>query len=204
MTKTFVADEVLTAADTNAFLRNRVYKMTPSSVAGSGAAIASNGSVTLTAANTFSLNGVFTSDFSVYEVLFSFPTTSANLTINVRLRAAGTDDSGSVYDVQSLASNGASATPVAANLLAATSWVVTSATGTRLHVGNIVLYQPFEAMPTLMETRSFSTLNPATAATTTALTLRSGLHRNSTSFDGITIIPSGGTLTGTVAVFGMW
>jgi hypothetical protein len=52
----------------------------------------------------------------------------------------------------------------------------------------------------MFDAKIFSTLNPATAAATTGLYSRAGLFRNSTAFDGISFIFSGGTATGTLKV----
>ncbi|MFN4000862.1 hypothetical protein [Microcella sp.] len=175
----------------------------PGSVAGTGVSVDATGLVTVAAATTISLNDIFTTDYSRYEVHFDFPTSSADITINARLRAAGTDDSSAVYDTQSNVSRGADTNAVAVSNLAQGSWAISSTTGTRLHFGEIELARPDSATPTLMKTESFSTRNPATAANTTALTLRGGLHRSSTAYDGLSLLISGGTATGAVRVYGI-
>jgi hypothetical protein len=202
MAKTFTSGEVLTASDVNVNLATHM-PMIPTSVAGSGVAYnTTTGLVTLTAASSASLNGVFNSTYSRYDISFDFPTTSSNLTFNCRLRASGTDNSSAVYDNQSLRSTGAaSGTVVGENTLAGTSFLMGSTTATRLHVGLITLYRPGSASPTMMESRAFATLNPATAAASTQMALRSGLHRDSTAFDGLTFTFISGTATGTIKVF---
>jgi hypothetical protein len=202
MAKTFTSGEVLTASDVNVNLAT-LMPMIPTSVAGSGVTYSTTtGLVTLTAATSASLNGVFTSTYSRYDISFDFPTTSSNLTFNVRLRASGIDNSSAVYDNQSLRSTGASGGTVAAeNTLAGTSFLMGSSSATRLHVGLMTLYRPGSASPTMMESKTFSTLNPATAAATTQIALRSGLHRDSTAFDGLTFTFVSATATGTIKVF---
>lgn len=200
MAKTFTSGEVLTASDVNVNLATYM-PMIPTSVAGSGVSHnTTTGLVTLTAATTASLNGVFTSTYSRYEIQFDFPTTSANVGWTLRLRAAGTDDSTAVYDTHSTVARGSDASVVITTALAGTSWTGGPTTATRVHVGSTNLYNPATAAPTLFDAKIFSTLNPATAAATTGIYSRAGLYRNSTAFDGISFIFSGGTVTGTIKV----
>lgn len=200
MAKTFTSGEVLTASDVNVNLATYM-PMIPTSVSGTGVAYnTTTGLVTLTAASTASLNGVFTSTYSRYEIQWDFPTTTANVAWTLRLRAAGVDDSTAVYDTQSTVARGSDANVVITESIAATSWTGGPTTASRLHVGSTWVYRPAAATPTLFDSKIYSTLNPATAAATTGIYMRAGLFRNSTAFDGISFIFSGGDVTGTIKV----
>jgi hypothetical protein len=202
MAKTFVSGDVLTASEVNVNLATFM-PMIPTSVSGTGVAYSTTtGLVTLTAASTISLNGVFTSTYSRYLIQYDFPTTSTSLTFTGRLRASGTDSSAAVYDNQRNISRGNDASaPASANSLAGTSWFVGSNTATSLHFGSIELVRPATATPTMMLANAFATLNPATAAATTQITQIGGLHRTAAAYDGISLIISTGTVTGTMKVF---
>jgi hypothetical protein len=202
MAKTFTSGEVLTASDVNVNLATFM-PMIPTSVVGTGVAYSTTtGLVTLTAASTISLNGVFTSTYSRYVIQYDFPTTSANLIFTARLRASNSDNSSAVYDRQSMSSRGADATnPTSFNSLAQTSWTFGAVSTSSLHFGSLELVRPATATPTMASGQSFATLNPATAATTTSITQFGGLHRTAAAYDGITFITSAGNATGTIKVY---
>jgi len=202
MAKTFVSGDVLTASEVNVNLATFM-PMIPANVVGTGVTFnATTGLVTLTTATTASLNGVFTSTYARYVLQFDFPTTSANVSLTARLRGSGSDSSTAVYDIQQNVSRGNDAAyPASVNALAQTSWSFANNTATRLHFGSMELVRPATATPTMMIAQSFSTLNPATAAATTGVTLKGGLHRDSIAYDGITIIFTGGNATGTMKVY---
>jgi hypothetical protein len=202
MAKTFTSGEVLTASDVNVNLAT-LMPMIPTSVDGDGVTYSTTtGLVTLTAAASASLNGVFTSTYSRYVIHYDFPTTSTNLIFTARLRASGSDNSSAVYDQHRNLARGSDATnPTSTNQVAQTSWAFGTNAGTRLHFGSFELARPATATPTLAIGQSWATLNPATAANTTGIIQFGGLHRNSTAFDGISIICSTGNATGTIKVF---
>jgi hypothetical protein len=201
MAKTFVSGDVLTASEVNVNLATFM-PMIPTSVVGTGVAYSTTtGLVTLTAASSISLNGVFTSTYSRYVIQYDFPTTSTNLVFTAQLRASNSNNSSAVYDQQRTQSRGDTSAPTTQNTLAGTSWAFGTSAGTRLHMGSLELVRPATATPTLASGQSFSTLNPATAANTTSLVQFGGLHRDSLAFDGITFITSSGNATGTMKVF---
>ena len=80
--------------------------MTPTSIAvagaGSSASINSDGGVDFTSATSLSLNGVFTSGYDNYllVIFHEWSGASGGVDITCRLRAAGSDASGSNYTYQ--------------------------------------------------------------------------------------------------------
>jgi hypothetical protein len=74
--------------------------LVPTSVAvGSGSAsIGTAGQVTFTGASSVSINGVFSSTYDSYRIMFHVTSASANNYPILRLRASGTDNSSSNYN----------------------------------------------------------------------------------------------------------
>jgi hypothetical protein len=169
--------------------------VTPTSIANSGgSASASGGAVTFTGVSSISLNGVFTSASDNYRVVFDYAA-SADMGLQARLRAAGTDRTGSVYVAERLLADG---TGVSANRATQTSF-------------NYIGYGNNTARNNL----SFDMFSPAIAANatsfnsnyhysynTTVAGLGTGIYTTADANDGITIFPSAGTITGTIRVYG--
>lgn len=176
---------------------------TPTSIANSGgsASLTAN-TVTFTTVNSVSLNGCFTSTYSDYLLRMAITAVSGtNMAIYARLRASGTDSTGSyrqetiehyggtVGAGQNWASNGG------------TQWTLAQSTTTNATYTGA----------------SFDILSPQKAAYTVAFGAAgwwnsSGVsighvHRSwhgvASAYDGITIIASTGTISGTVAVYGL-
>jgi hypothetical protein len=176
----------------------------PTAVSGTGVTVDAAGVITVaTNVTGLSVDG-FTTEFRRYEIEFDFPTTTANLVTTMRLRSGGTDDTSTVYDVQATSGNGSSATVTAGTGAAANNWPVSATAGGRLHTGTIKLSGPAAAVPTLMMLETFVTNNPATAAATTSLTQRGGMHRTASAFTGFSLLfAGGGNTSGSVRVFGV-
>jgi hypothetical protein len=135
------------------------------------------------AVSSVSLNGVFTSEYQNYHILFS--RTSGSST-TMRLRASGTDDSSSNYELRGYFGGAATGNQ---NLTGQTSWNV--AAGSGVAMANMVLSNPAVASP------SFGTLSlhSVTIGTFAAIT-----HQVSSVMDGISFL--GTTITGTIRVYG--
>lgn len=91
-------------------IHNGMILITPSSVVKTGASstatINASGSVTFSACNTLSLNGVFSSEFDNYMIDMRHSNTVDGVDVLVRLRAFGADSTGSNYTYQQLNGNG--------------------------------------------------------------------------------------------------
>ena len=76
-------------------------QLVPTSVtvsgAGSSASTSANGGVTFTTCATVSLNGIFSSTYENYRIIFTTSNFSASDALTMRLRASGTDASGANY-----------------------------------------------------------------------------------------------------------
>jgi hypothetical protein len=164
-------------------------------------AAASAGALTLITTSTFSassavnVNNCFTSTYVNYLILIN-ATSSAATTGQFRLRASGTDASGSDYYG---------------------SGFHISSTGTTLNANyyNAQTAGKIGDFNTLRGGYSISVLNPQVAEPTTIFATSvsasgspsrydnlASHHQLNTSYDGITIYPSSGTISGTLYIYG--
>lgn len=172
---TFVAGQPLTAAQMNTI---GVYKI--STVTASGAA-------------TIVANSVFTSDYTNYLIECTGLLASAGLpALTMRLRASGTDNSGAVYYAGYNYSTWTGATAGFGDN-GATSWGFLFVNTTTASAARIELYRPQQAATTDLIVQCHA---PDSARH------GSGYHNSSSQFDGFSIIPASGTLSGTVTIYG--
>jgi hypothetical protein len=169
----------------------------PTSVAvGSGTATASaNGQVTLTSVGTsVSLNGVFSASYTNYKVIYRTTLSTIGAT-SVRLRVGGVDSSSSDYLKNSnLVEAGVNYPATGA---ATTSWGL-SGTATINNTVVFDLLNPFSAAVTF----GFGMFDQSSATAQNDFGMFSMMNKATTSYDGLTILISAGTATGTVSVYG--
>lgn len=172
----------------------------PSSVsAGSGSAShnTTTGLVTFTTASSVSVNGVFTSAYSNYRLVFDIPTSGGTTAVSFRLRASGTDNSSSSYGqfwtmsrltgaLQS--NNGTGATFQFGTTIALTNRFV-EATADIIN-------------PQAAKTTEWTGQGIFYDATSSYLNSFAGIFDAATQFDGFTIYATGTTFTGTLKVYG--
>ena len=110
------------------------------------------------------------------------------------MRASGTDASGANYFSQLLTANGSSV--AGERVSSATSGTLTQITN---EPNGIVAYfhRPFEAVITMLSSQTATSLNDIRFRSVGAA------HRLSTSYDGFTLIPASGTITGTAEIYGL-
>jgi len=147
---------------------------------------------TFTAAASVSLTGCFTTEFDNYTIALDIPTHSAGSQVNFRMRSGGTDEATSSYQSQSTQQfNSSNVTSYAAT----TSGALTAAAATEDSI-RVSLFGPKLARVTRW----------ASAFTSYAGLLVTGdvggRHVLASPYDGITILPGSGTITGTVRVYG--
>lgn len=155
-----------------------------------------SGGLTLINTTTFSavasqsVNDVFTSSYANYRVLLDV-VGSTDMVIYCRLRASGTDNSSATYNTRRAT-------------LESTYTTTYSATATSFHFA--------VGRATNKSAASFDFFNPKSATQTSALGQSyepaslidlSGLtFTNTTQFDGFSLLPNTGTITGTLRVYG--
>ena len=164
--------------------------ITPTSVAGTGVTV-SGGQVSFTAASTASANGVFTATYNNYLLVYSFTSTS-NANIYFRLRASGTDSTASylgmcrgyTYSTGSAATIDYGSTGV---------FVLISQGANAKIGGSLDIISPFIAE---------STTAFGLAARDSLFSSTGGIQTAATAYDGLTLLPSAGTMTGNLRVYG--
>jgi hypothetical protein len=150
------------------------------------------------AGTAVSVNNCFTSTYRNYLVLINH-TNSANTDLNCRLRVSSSDASGSNYFSQRLS---VISTTVTGNLSApATSARVGNADG---NIGQnaveILILNPSEAVTTVFIGRSFA--NSALPGSNAEMQHHFSTQNLSTAYDGLTIFPTTGNITGTIRIYG--
>ena len=167
--------------------------ITPTSVAGSGVTL-SGGEVSMSAATTASINGCFTSAYQNYIIMIEF-SASTGMTLQSRLRLAGTDATAAAYVDQSLSVSG---TGVAASRNSgATLWASMFANSAINNAYAMQLFSPSIASATnMIFTGQYS-------ASSAALAFGGSTHSTATAYDGISFIASAGNFTGKIRVYGL-
>ena len=167
--------------------------ITPTSVAGSGVTL-SGGAVSFSAATSISVNGCFSATYKNYRLVLSGVCSSSTPAMNIRMRLAGSDNSTSNYAYQYL--DFAGPTITSARSTAQTNYyssILTTTGGWMV----IDVFDPAEASNTY-----FSTSGGYLPATPGGL-LFYGAHSVSTAYDGFSVIPSVGNVTGTLRIYGL-
>jgi hypothetical protein len=168
----------------------------PTSVAGSGVSVSASGKVTFTAATAVNVNGCFSATYDNYLCVTNVVGSTNNQNLWFRLRASGTDASGSNYTRQYLAATstsvfGARSTSQTTGF---NGWLDGGRNGSHLY-----LYGPYLAQPTA----SRAVTSASEAGGSASIADDACTHSLSTSYDGITLLPSSGTLTGTLTIYGL-
>ena len=151
----------------------------------------SGGEVSFSSAATLSVNGCFNSTYDAYQIVIKL-SLSADDTMKIRMRLAGTDASAANYDDQYAA-------------IANTSADFTRTTGaTAGNLGRastdyfctIDMHSPALAAITYYLSNMYYGPSPA-------MLLVNGRHNVATAYDGFTLIPGSGTMTGKLRVYGL-
>ena len=191
--KTFTTGEVLTAADTNTYLANSgLVAIAPTSVAGSGVTV-SNATVTFSGSSAVNVNGVFTSTYKNYKVIINI-STSSQVLLNYRLRVSGSDNNTANYSQQRLVAD--NTTVAGERTTGQTTGVIGQLVLSDFSFFDVNLLQPFEATKTGIIVTGVSMVGGS------YITNLGGQFGAATSFDGFSIFPVSGTITGTLSVYG--
>jgi len=168
----------------------------PTSVAvGSGSgSVDTNGAVTFSGASSISLNGCFTSSYTNYKLKFKLTNTSQN-DIVFRLRSGTTDNSTTNYNYQGF-------TAISTTLTGFKSTGATYGYFGYAEVGSHFfetdIFSPQETEYTGTQCNEIR----RGEGTNMSILLATSNFGATTSFDGITIYPLSGTITGTARVYG--
>lgn len=166
----------------------------PSSISvGSGTGTVTGlGNVNYTGVSSISLNSIFSSSYTHYRVIVQHELT-ANTSINMRLRASGSDNSSAVYNNSHVywgtAGNGAN--------IINNSTLFGGLFGHAIQRGAYELYNPQVASRTVMT--FFGAAENTTAQTEQHTS--SAVFKGNNQFDGFTLFPTSGTMTGSLQVY---
>lgn len=165
----------------------------PTTIANSGGtSSATGGQVTFTTVNSISLNGVFSATYDYYQILCNLTGTN-NTGVTLRLRVAGVDASGSNYVRQLLEVTGATVVGARSTSTSATMGGVETTSFSQF---NSTVFNPFLTVPTKISSLA------DTGNVGAYLNVVVNGHSLTTSYDGFTILPVAGTITGTIRVYG--
>lgn len=148
--------------------------------------------------STVSFNNVFSSSYENYRIEAWFTTSSA-IDLRMRLRSVGTDNSNSSYHYGGIRTTSAG-TVNGYGGGGQNYWGVVSATGTNLPaVFSIDVLQP--------QTANFTVMSGTGSGYAGGVAQYSGEYVGgqfiaTTSFDGFTVYPSSGTISGSIRVYG--
>jgi hypothetical protein len=148
---------------------------------------------TFSAVSSVSFNNVFTSTYRNYYVVADF-LGSANDGCRVRLRVSGSDNSTSNYNNQRFNADGSGVNAVRGS--SSTQWNVMDTT-TGGSGGFFVFYNPQTSNKSALVMLGYS------GGGTPTLSGNGNFFDATTSFDGFTLFPSTGTITGQIRVYGL-
>lgn len=174
-------------------------RVIPTSVGGTGVTM-SNGVVTISSSPFVSVNGCFSSAYVRYIIYAKFVTSGAAYPFLI-LRASGSNDTTSNYDLLRTRGTGSGVTDTVLSL-ASNSWAIAPvALANSIHTVTIELANPESAIPTTGKIEDLVTPNPMT--TNAGTVISNVLHRSSTAFDGFTLAPTSGNITGSLRIVGV-
>lgn len=176
-------------------------KPTSINFTGTSASIVNDSSVTFSAVTSLSLNNIFTSAYKNYIILIRNTSSNSGIqTIYGTLRSSGVNDpqyflSGSLdYSYQIIYANG---TTVSRGGFNDWSWVFGYASNGTYEGRYITIYQPYLTTSTSYRCITTEGYNANLYGT------YNGTHDKPSSYDGITITPTSGSITGLISTYGM-
>lgn len=143
------------------------------------------------AVSSVSVNNCFTATYENYRVLLRCSRSTSNV-IQYRLRVSGTDSTTN-YDLRSAVAAGTNSFTTSASTVQSSGYIQGMSSSDPTWA-EMELSSPAIATPTFVSHRASSYVND--------ISLNLLYHNVSTAYDGITIFPSAGTITGTLRVYG--
>lgn len=138
-----------------------------------------------------SIDNCFTATYEAYRYLI-YGTNSTAQNLNFRLRSSGSDDStASAYVTQTVEASSS----VASGASFTSNLGVITYVNTAMIVGSGDIFRPALAVPTFVT--GIGGRNPSTYTLGISV-----YHNQSTAYDGLTIFPGTGSMTGTIKIFG--
>ena len=173
--------------------------VTPTSIANSGgSASASGGAVTFTGVSSISLNGCFSATYDNYQILLQITASSAAAYTGMRMRVGGTDSTAASYSSQAFEATGTAVAGI--RLASQTNWLVAYHDTSYPGVFDTVMVNA----PALARNTNMTSVLPYREVSASQMTYRAvaGVHTVTTAYDGFSLAPASGTITGVVSVYG--
>lgn len=192
----YTSGQIVQAVPTG--IQSGLVPIVPTSVGKTGASstatASTNGQVTFGLCESLTLNGVFTSAYANYRIVFA-GFCSVNQTVIGRLSVGGTANSSASYNRQYVVASGA--TVSGTRVTGGTSWsLMENINTTDADNFTMDIFNPQAAKNTSANLVSGSTISSGYWQTFY------GYFTSATQFDGIQILPNGGTISGIVSVYG--
>lgn len=146
------------------------------------------------AVSSVSLNGCFTSTYENYFFLGSILSSVTNPLINLRLRASGSDNTTSNYQRQEMYAVSTTVAGTRSNNQNTFNFGFVHSNG---GIYSMTLFRPQLAQKTGIMAQTDENLNNGNVY------FANGGFSLTTQFDGFTIYPASGTITGTIRVYGL-
>jgi hypothetical protein len=176
-------------------------RITPTSVAGTGVSFSEN-NVSFSGSTSISVNGVFSATYRNYRLVWSVNGSTSGAYLRYRNRATSTDSITNYTTVGALwgVSGGTgSGTNIGTGNQAVSSMIVGRIAGvTSAGGGTIDIHQPFIADYTVTNSTGGANNNNSSLESIQA----SGIHYLATSYNGFTIFPDAGNITGNLFIYG--
>lgn len=155
------------------------------------------GTTTFTTASTVNVNNVFTSTYQNYKVIYTATGSGGDAAVLMRMRVSGADNTTSNYTMQRFSAYGGTAAPERTN--SPTQWVGGNVNSTTLNATEMTIFRPQETASTAVH------LHNVMGAGGGDITLFQSYQAfaATTSFDGFSIYPGSGTMSGTLRVYGL-
>ena len=167
--------------------------------ASGSASVSAGGAVTFSGTESISLNGVFSSTYLAYKIVASLSAPSADNFFRIRLRASGTDSSASYFGTKiSINDSGTTATYNDNNAASLGVFSMDAPNSDTVYSIFTEIINPFSTSKTTF----FMNNNGVSQAGVFNAYLGGGVHNVATSYDGFTLFPDAGNVTGSVRVYG--
>lgn len=144
-----------------------------------------------TAASTVSVDNCFTSTYDNYRIVSELVGSAGAVQVNVRYRAASVDAATANYNSVRTELNGGASQ----DALGATSAAIGVTISGGYMYGSFDIHSPVATRPTGLTGLSYRWDNSSAQVATAVFTLTS-------QFDGLTVYPDSGTITGSLSVYG--
>jgi hypothetical protein len=162
--------------------------------AGGASALTLIKTVSASTASTLDFSNCFSSTYDNYFLAANYSCTN-NGSLLVRWRVSGADDTNAVYQYEYWDAYGT--TTGANQALAQTAgWIGPLSSDGRVGITSTIY------SPNLLQLTQYATTSNRNISSNVAIGMINGTFTNATSFTGMTVYPSAGTITGTVKLYG--